>query len=390
MQDPPPYHSQMQTKSTWLQIRISPDDKARLKAAAERAGQDLSTYVLAKSLPPKLPEFDGLIAWMLASPDSHVPMAECVDYLQTLPAARGAELAAKPARFDELSPLQQNLVCAWVEHRAALWGVHPPAWVMDVPALDRPHYAGGLMNLRPYHLVVSPVVCRRRNIFQERALGGRLARITPPATPDEARALGMAFDVHGRARPGWRVAEMPPRYGADDAGMLARERIPHLLAALDAELALNQLKVDLLMVGGAVMTLVFQAREQTKDIDAIFEPAEPVRAAVARIAAREGLAPDWLNDAVKGFLSPSGRFDPYFEGEALRIFVARADYLLAMKILAMRLEAEYRDADDIRFLCRYLGITGADAALDIVERYYPVQRITPRIRFALDEVLGGE
>lgn len=377
----------MPPKTSWLQIRISPDDKARLKAAAERAGQDLSTYVLTRSLPPKLPEFDSLIAWMLAEPDSHVPMAECVDYLQTLPAARGAELAVKPARFDELSPLQQNLVCAWVEHRAALWGVHPPTWVMDVPALERPHFAGGLMNLRPYHLVVSPVVCRRRNIFRERALGGRLARITPPATPDEARALGMAFDVHARARPGWRVAETPPRYGAD-GGMLARERIPQLLSALDAELAEQQLKVDLLMVGGAVMTVVFQAREQTKDIDAIFDHGAAVREAVARIARREDLAEDWLNDAVAGFLSAVGRYDPYFEGASLRVFVARADYLLAMKILAMRLEAEYRDADDIRFLCRYLGISRAEDALDVVERYYPVQRITPRIRFALEEVLG--
>jgi hypothetical protein len=170
--------------------------------------------------------------------------------------------------------------------------------------------------------------------------------------------------------------------------MLERERIPLLLSALDADLAQQQLKVDLLMVGGAVMTLVFQAREQTKDIDAIFEPAEPVRAAVARIAEREGLPSDWLNDAVKGFLSPVGHYDPYFEGQALRVFVARADYLLAMKILAMRLESGYRDADDIRFLCRYLGVSRVDDALDVVERYYPVERITPRIRFALEEVLG--
>lgn len=377
----------MPPKSTWLQLRVSPDEKSRIRAAADAAGLDLSTFVLSKVLRPDVSEFDGYIAWMLEAPDSHVPLAECVDYLQTLPAARGAELAAKPLRFDELPPLRQNEVCAWIEHRAALWGVHPPAWVMDVPALSHPYFAGGLMNLRPYHLVVSPLVCRRRNIFQERALGGRLAPITPPATPEEARELERAFGVHAPVPSARRVAETPPRYG-DAPPMLSRENIVRLLRVLDEELAAAQLKVDLLMVGGAVMTIVFQAREQTKDIDAIFEPAAPVREAVARIAAREHLAADWLNDAVKGFLSPAGRYDPYFEGVGLRVFVARADYLLAMKILAMRLEAAYRDADDIRFLCRYLGINSVDDALDVVERYYPVSRISPRIRFSLEEMFG--
>jgi hypothetical protein len=56
----------------------------------------------------------------------------------------------------------------------------------------------------------------------------------------------------------------------------------------------------------------------------------------------------------------------------------------------MRLEGIYQDANDIRFLCRYLGVTTADQAMDIVERYYLVARLQPRHRFGLSELLGTE
>ena len=378
----------MMPKDTWLQIRVSTDDKARIRAAADAAGVDVSAFVLGKVLPSATNEFDALVAWMLAQPESHVPMAECVDYLQALPAARGAALAAMPARLGELPAWKQNLVCAWVEHRAALWGVRPPAWVLDVPALQQPYYGSEFVSVRPWLLVVSPLVYRRRNLFVERGLGWRLVPISPLATPEEAQALTLAFSPRATSAgpPRRRVSEDAPPYG--DAPMLSRELMLRLLSALDEELARAGVKADLLMVGGAVMTIVFQAREQTKDIDAVFEPAAPVRDAVRRIAAREQVSEDWLNDAVRGFVTPAGRFDPYFEGEGLRVFVARAEYLLAMEILAMRPEGVAPDVADIRFLCRYLGITTAAAALEIVERYYPVTRLSPRIRFSLEEMFG--
>ena len=378
----------MNPKSSWLQIRVTPEEKERLRAQASAAKMDLSTFMLWRAKGPDDTEFNSLIAWMLRTPDSHVPYAEFVDYLQTLPASRGAELAAMPDRFGELTPLHQNQVCGWIEHRAALWGVNPPRWVFSVPSLETPHYAGGLISLRPYLLVVTPVVYRRRNIFTERGLGWRLAPITPPATPDEAEELERAFAASAPKPAGGRVAENSPSYGKQSP--LTRAQIDHLLHELDGELARAGIKADLLMVGGAVMTIVFKAREQTKDVDAIFEPEAPVRVAIAQIAKRENLSEDWLNDAAKGFLSAAGQFDPYLDGEALRVYVARADYLLAMKILAMRPEGEAPDFDDIRFLCRYLDVRSADQALDIVERYYPVTRLQPRHKFVLEEMLGTD
>ncbi len=101
------------------------------------------------------------------------------------------------------------------------------------------------------------------------------------------------------------------------------------------------------------------------------------------------MAPIWLNDAVKAFLSPRGHFDPYLDLDHLKVFVARPAYLLAMKCAAMRLGEEFHDLDDVRFLLRYLNITSVEEALEIVTRYFDAERLPPKTRFALEELLPG-
>ena len=55
--------------------------------------------------------------------------------------------------------------------------------------------------------------------------------------------------------------------------MLTVERIRQLFAALNDELTYKGVQGELYLAGGAVMCLVFQAREATKDIDALLVPA---------------------------------------------------------------------------------------------------------------------
>lgn len=169
---------------------------------------------------------------------------------------------------------------------------------------------------------------------------------------------------------------------------LTRPEILRLLDLLNAELAAEGVHGELYLVGGAVMCLALDARDATRDLDGYFRPTGEIRQAAGRVAARAGVPDDWLNDAVKGFLSPRGDFDPYLDLDHLKVFVARPEYLLAMKCAAMRLGEEFRDLDDVRYLLRHLNVTRVDEALAIVTRYFEPDRLPAKTRLALEELLS--
>jgi hypothetical protein len=170
---------------------------------------------------------------------------------------------------------------------------------------------------------------------------------------------------------------------------LSRERILLLFERLDEELTREGVAGELYLVGGAVMYLALGAREATRDVDGFFRPARLVREAARRVAAKTGIPETWLNDAVKGYLGPRGSFDRYLELRHLQVFVAHPAYLLAMKCAAMRLGEEFHDLDDVRFLLRYLDLSTVDEALAVVTRYFDEDRLPPKSRLALEELLGG-
>ena len=116
-------------------------------------------------------------------------------------------------------------------------------------------------------------------------------------------------------------------------------------------------------------------------------PAAELRRAAQAVAAREGLDPQWLNDAVKGFFSESGRFEVYEELSHLRIFAPHAEYLLAMKCLAMRLGEEYLDRTDVDTLVKILDLHKLEDAECVLARYYPLDRYPAKARYVLEEIL---
>lgn len=170
---------------------------------------------------------------------------------------------------------------------------------------------------------------------------------------------------------------------------LSRSDIRRLFGLLDAELAEEGVVGEVYLVGGAVMCLALGARDATEDVDAVFRPVRLVREAAARVAAKTGVPPSWLNDAVKGYLGPRGDYEPFLELPQLRIFVAQPRYLLAMKCASMRLGREFRDLDDVRYLLRYLNIESADEALRVVAEYFDEDQVLPKTRLALEELLGA-
>jgi hypothetical protein len=169
---------------------------------------------------------------------------------------------------------------------------------------------------------------------------------------------------------------------------LSQTTLRRLFKLLNDELAKSGTSGELYVVGGAVMCLAHAARPSTQDVDALFRPARAVREAAARIAARAHLPANWLNDGVKGYLSERADFAPFLELSHLRILLAQPEYLLAMKCLSWRIGAEFHDEDDVRFLLRLLAIRDQPEALQIITRYYPLERFPQKTLYALGELLN--
>ena len=168
---------------------------------------------------------------------------------------------------------------------------------------------------------------------------------------------------------------------------LTAPQLRRLFALLNEELAREAINGELYLVGGAVMCLAHAARPSTQDVDALFRPALEVRRAAARVAVQARIQADWLNDGVKGYLSERGDFAPFLELSNLKILLAQPEYLLAMKCLAFRIGAEFHDEDDVRFLIRLLDIRTLSQALEVISRYYPLERFPQKTLYSLPDLL---
>lgn len=167
---------------------------------------------------------------------------------------------------------------------------------------------------------------------------------------------------------------------------LGRTEIQALLEDLDRELERRGATADLFLVGGAAIAVAYDIRRATRDLDAVFEPTAAVREAARSVAAARGLDDDWLNDAVKGFVpGPDPAAERYFSGFALNVDVASAEFLLAMKLFAARVEV---DAADIAFLYREVGFTTVEEGLDLVTSTYRGRPVAPKVQYLLEEVVA--
>ena len=91
--------------------------------------------------------------------------------------------------------------------------------------------------------------------------------------------------------------------GAATSSTLNREQILAALQSLSDQLGQRGIVGEICIFGGTVMVLAFTARLSTKDVDALFQPAQTIRELAQRIAQEQQLPASWLNDGVKGFVS---------------------------------------------------------------------------------------
>jgi hypothetical protein len=165
-----------------------------------------------------------------------------------------------------------------------------------------------------------------------------------------------------------------------------RTKILAALQALGQDLTSRDVRGQIFIVGGAAMALAYSTRRVTKDIDAVFEPKAVIYQAAARVAEELGLPDDWLNDAVKAFMpGADDAARPVPEVPGIEITTASPQYLLAMKLMAMRFG---EDDQDIEVLLQQCGLHTAREALDLLKRMYPSREPPVKTRLFLEELLG--
>jgi uncharacterized protein (DUF1778 family) len=160
-------------KTAQLQLHVSPEEKTAIQRASRRAGMDMSAFVLSRVLPAHERKVRDLLRALKDDSARRLVLAELNDLLARLTAEelRAAVAAAPPAW---LSAELSNYWAAMVEHTCAARLIPPPAWTIAIAPLEKPMFGSSLESLRLHLLAHSPPAFRRRNIFIDTTIGGRV------------------------------------------------------------------------------------------------------------------------------------------------------------------------------------------------------------------------
>lgn len=163
-------------------------------------------------------------------------------------------------------------------------------------------------------------------------------------------------------------------------------------------------RLELLVYGGSALMLAGNFRYSTEDVDIapIGNPWPKWFAEVSdRLAHKNGWSADWINDAVGFHLSRAadrnndhvvfGSFPRTGDEPGLTIQVPTAEYMLAMKLKAMRVLEPKKgeiEAKDIKNLLKVLKITTADEAISVMAKFFPISAASAeKQRFLLKNVI---
>lgn len=172
---------------------------------------------------------------------------------------------------------------------------------------------------------------------------------------------------------------------------LKRSAIVSALARLDELCAASRNRIEIAIYGGTVMMLAYNCRDATQDVDAIFEPPEAVHPLIKQVALEQKLPEDWMNNAVKAFVSNREERITFPEVNAPNVLMTRPSpkYLLAMKCIAARLPTVFRDGDtsDIKFLLSELDIKSMEEVDTIVREFYATRTLENGKRWLIAKLL---
>ncbi len=167
------------------------------------------------------------------------------------------------------------------------------------------------------------------------------------------------------------------------------EKIIELLTELGERLAARGIEGELYLVGGGAMLLGYNRRTVTKDLDAIYLPAEEIDEIVKEMSLEYSefvIAGSWLNSQVAPLL-PRVKDSRAWEAlkiPGLSVQVASAQHLLAMKARAGR---GIRDYEDVAVLADILELERIDQVWEICEDVWGPDMIRPEVVEVLTQYL---
>lgn len=133
----------------------------------------MSAYVLERVLGSSQRRIRDIARLLSDSETRRYGYAELHDLLMSLSTPE-LQRAIGERPFAPLSPDVENYVAAMIEEACTRRRIGVPGWVRAIPPLGTPAFASGLASLRLHLLASSPPSFKRRNIFVDTTLGGRV------------------------------------------------------------------------------------------------------------------------------------------------------------------------------------------------------------------------
>lgn len=182
---------------------------------------------------------------------------------------------------------------------------------------------------------------------------------------------------------------------------LNEDRINHLFWDLNKELRKRlrkqvpkDFKIDLYVVGGACVVTTLHSRESTTDIDALWQNSGVVQDAINAVGDSNGLGHTWCNDNFRMTASYTDKIVLYSrlykEFDRLRVYIAKPELLLAMKLVSFRV-TKPQDIEDAKELVQYLRNEGTDVTpaylYGLVTKFYgDCDRLSDVSRLFIDNI----
>lgn len=178
--------------------------------------------------------------------------------------------------------------------------------------------------------------------------------------------------------------------------LLNRKMLEKAFNKLGEILARKKVMGEVAVYGGTAVMLQLEYRENTADVDCVISVGHgPVMDAAREVGRQMGIGTSWLNENVSVFTSriatsedliPYGSY-PKTGRAYLNVILAKPEYLLAMKVEALRRTAS-RDIDDLRMLATKLGLKTAQDIFATHALYFGPERINLSMKQAVAGVVA--